>query len=171
MLMVDLEVISMVRDIVTILGVIGGFTYYVMTVRATQRNQKQQLETRQAQLFMNIYNQWTSGINRNFSELRNWEWNNYDDYIKKYGDIESQNEVSNVGGYLEGIGVLVKENYVPIRLVALFLTTVVMDFYEQFESITKENRKRRNAPRIGSESEYLYKTLHKYLEENPNIHG
>jgi len=142
--MVDLEVISMVRDIVTILGVIGGFTYYVMTVRATQRNQKQQLETRQAQLFMNIYNQWTSGINRNFSELRNWKWNNYDDYIKKYGDIESQNEVSNVGGYLEGIGVLVKENYV---------------------------RKRRNAPRIGSESEYLYKTLQKYLEENPNIHG
>ncbi len=30
----------MVKDIVTILGVIGGFTYYVMNVRATQKNQQ-----------------------------------------------------------------------------------------------------------------------------------
>jgi len=62
--MVDLAALSMVRDIVTILGVVGGFTYYVMTVRATQRNQalslkaqEQQLETRQAQFFMQIYSQ------------------------------------------------------------------------------------------------------------------
>jgi len=36
--MVDTAVLTMVKDIVTILGVIGGFTYYVMTVRASQRN-------------------------------------------------------------------------------------------------------------------------------------
>jgi len=45
----------MVRDVVAIFGVIAGFTYYVLTVRSSQRTQRQQLETRQAQLFMQLY--------------------------------------------------------------------------------------------------------------------
>jgi hypothetical protein len=44
--------ISMVRDLVAIFGVLAGFTYYVLTVRNSQKMQKMQLETRQAQLFM-----------------------------------------------------------------------------------------------------------------------
>jgi len=79
--MVDPTVLTMVRDIVAILGVIGGFTYYVMTVRSSQRNQtlslkaqEQALETRQAQLFMYIYDKWSS---REYIKVRNeystWE--------------------------------------------------------------------------------------------------
>ena len=52
--MVDLAALSMVRDIVAILGVVGGFTYYVMTVRASQRNQRHQLETRQALFLLDL---------------------------------------------------------------------------------------------------------------------
>jgi len=44
--------LSTIRDLVAIFGVIAGFSYYVLTVRATRKNQQQQLETRQAQLFM-----------------------------------------------------------------------------------------------------------------------
>jgi len=42
--------ISVIRDFVAIFGVIAGFSYYVLTVRATRRNQDLQLDTRQAQL-------------------------------------------------------------------------------------------------------------------------
>ncbi len=48
--------LSVVRDLVAIFGVIAGFGYYVLTVRNNQENQRQQLETRQAQLYMQVYN-------------------------------------------------------------------------------------------------------------------
>ncbi len=48
--------LSVVRDLVAIFGVIAGFGYYVLTVRNKQENQRQQLETRQAQLYMQVYN-------------------------------------------------------------------------------------------------------------------
>jgi len=50
--MIDPVTLQMVRDVVAIFGVIAGFTYYVLTVRNSQRMQKMQLETRQAQLSM-----------------------------------------------------------------------------------------------------------------------
>jgi len=49
-----------IRDLVAIFGVIAGFTYYVMTVRNSQRMQQMTLETRQAQLFMQVYDRWAS---------------------------------------------------------------------------------------------------------------
>ena len=66
--------LSTIRDLVAIFGVIAGFSYYVLTVRANQRNQEiamknqelmlkaqqQTVETRQAQLFMQVYNTITS---------------------------------------------------------------------------------------------------------------
>ena len=52
--------LSVIRDLVAIFGVIAGFSYYVLTVRNAQRNQQHQLETRQAQLFMNVFNTFAS---------------------------------------------------------------------------------------------------------------
>ena len=37
------------------LGILVGVFYYVMTLRYNRRNQELQLETRQAQLFMQVY--------------------------------------------------------------------------------------------------------------------
>jgi hypothetical protein len=51
--------ISIIRDLVAIFGVIAGFSYYVLAVRATRKNQELTLETRQAQLFMQLYNRWS----------------------------------------------------------------------------------------------------------------
>jgi hypothetical protein len=36
-------------------GILVGVFYYIMTLRNSQRTQQQQLETRQAQLFMQIF--------------------------------------------------------------------------------------------------------------------
>ena len=54
--------LSVIRDLVAIFGVIAGFSYYVLTVRNAQRTrdltlkaQEQAVETRQLQLFMQLY--------------------------------------------------------------------------------------------------------------------
>lgn len=86
--------LSMIRDLVAIFGVLAGFSYYVLTVRANQKNQElalksqqQQLETRQAQLFMPLY---SNVHDREFLKtiipiLLEWEWTDYDDFHSKYG--------------------------------------------------------------------------------------
>ena len=40
-------------------GILMGIFYYIMTLNNTRKNQEMQLETRQAQLFMQIVNQFT----------------------------------------------------------------------------------------------------------------
>jgi hypothetical protein len=66
--------LGMVRDLVAIFGVIAGFSYYVMNVRNTRKNQELQLETRQAQLFTQIFlTRNTSESVSNYFEVLNWE--------------------------------------------------------------------------------------------------
>jgi len=98
-----------------------------------------------------------------------WEWENYDDFTKKYGDLESSDKLEVVGGYLEGIGVYVREGLLPLRLVALFMTTIVIRFHEMFGPIAEETRVRYNRPRVGIETEYLYNELMKYIEKHPEL--
>ncbi len=74
-----------------------------------------------------------------------------------------------MGGFLEGLGVFVKEGLVPIRLVALFITHLTRTYWEKFGPIIEEYRIRENVPRGGSEAEYLYRTLMKYVEEHPEL--
>jgi hypothetical protein len=40
----------------TLISIPVGVTFHIMTLNNTRKNQQQQLETRQAQLFMQMYN-------------------------------------------------------------------------------------------------------------------
>ena len=54
-MMVDVRY-QMVLSTLQTAGILVGIAYYIMTIRNQQKNQDMQLETRQAQLFMQIYN-------------------------------------------------------------------------------------------------------------------
>lgn len=143
-------------------GILVAVIYHIMTLRNQRRN-------REAALLMQIHSQWTTLIHRSYSEILRWEWDGYDDYREKYGDLESRGRLETVGGYFEGIGVYVREGLIPIRLVTLFMTSPLVRFHEKFGPIAKEERVRHNAPRIGSETEYLYNELMKYVEAHPEL--
>jgi hypothetical protein len=107
--MVDLVMLQVVRDLVAIFGVIAGLSYYVMNVKNSQRMHKMTLETRQAQLFMQVYNRWASrDVTKMEYDFQQWEWDDYDDYVRKYHDSENRSLSTTLGKYYEGIGVLVK---------------------------------------------------------------
>ena len=155
----------MVRDIVAILGVVGGFTYYVMTVRSSQRNQalnlkaqEQALETRQAQLFMYIYDKWSS---REYIKVRNeystWEWTDYDDFMQKYvNNIEAETIFSQAATMFEGIGVLIKRKLIDPSMVDDLMSGATLRGWEKFGSVVKERRVRENKPYYYEFWEYLY---------------
>lgn len=164
--------LSVVRDLVAIFGVIAGFTYYVLTVRNNQENQKQQLETRQAQLYMQIYN--VSHNDPSYLEAQRrcfeLEINSYEDYLKIQENEDDRKALARVGMFYEGLGVLVKEGYVSIRLVALLMTGTTRMLWERlYRSWVEEGREKMNYRRFRSEAEYLYNELRKYVEEHPEL--
>jgi hypothetical protein len=152
-------------------GILVGVYYYIMTIRTNQRNQLIQIETRQAQLYMQFLNPILTGEkSKVWAKLREWEFSDYDEAMEKYWSKSEHREIwSSLSGYFEGLGVYVREGLVPIRLVALTMTNMLTRFWDKFGPIILEYRVRENVPRNLSEIEYLYITLMKYLDEHPEL--
>jgi hypothetical protein len=134
--------------------------YYTMTLRYTKRSQELQLETRQAQLFMPIYSVYQSEDHiKAVSEIMKWEYDSYDDYMAKYGEEvnpEAYMMYRKVFGYLEGLGVLVRNGLIDPSLVDDLMSGLIISYWEKFEPIFVERRKRLNWPQVGEQIEYLY---------------
>jgi len=71
----------------TLISVPVGVFYHIMTLRNTRRNQEVTLETRQTQLFMEIFKTYASKeFQRDLEQMRFvWEFDGYDDFFEKYG--------------------------------------------------------------------------------------
>ena len=164
--------LSVIRDLVAIFGVIAGFTYYVLTVRNSQKNQKQQLETRQAQLLMQTYSRLdTPDRSKAITDMLTWEFKDFQDFLNKSDPVKKPEEWSNIANlviYFEGIGTLVKEGYIDISKVATLTGGVAVNFWSKIDPIVEDIRKYIHYPRWASETEYLYNELLKYAETHPD---
>ena len=92
-----------------------------------------------------------------------------DDYYEWASDPENLRTRVIMGSFFEGVGVLVKENLIEIRIVAELMTGPIVHFWAMFGPIIDEIRVRDNFPRALSETEYLYDELMKYVKEHPEI--
>ena len=151
--MVGLTEIQTAYYMVAATGVLIAAVYYVLNMRVT-------LQTRQAQLFMPIYSTYHSDeYMKAYSEIMRWKWENYDDYINKYGP-ESNPEAyimyRKVFGFFEGVGVLVRRRLIDPSLVDDLMSGAIVQYWERFESILLERRRRLNWPQVGEQIEYLY---------------
>ena len=137
--MIDLSVI---RDLVAIFGVIAGFSYYVLTVRANQRNQKQQLEARRLEMFMRLHqSKYDQKGLENIFMLMNLEWDDIDDYMQKYGGITGHSEVASATAswfdYYDGLGILVKENMIDVDTVYKWACSRILFMWFKFDTVIK----------------------------------
>ena len=66
-------------------------------------------------------------------------------------------------GFYEGLGVLVREGLLSIRLVALLMTGPTLAFWRKIEPYVEDARKIGH-PRAYIETEYLAKRLIEYVE-------
>jgi hypothetical protein len=169
--MVDLTLAFMALQT---LSITIGVVYHIMTLQNTRRNQRLTLETRQTQLFMGIYDKAQSEA---FIDAMEWwrafEYESIDEFMEMiHGDTpeakKNRRRFSILGVYYEGLGVLVKEGLLNIRLVALMMAGMVLNMWEKLEPVIEEYRSRTRT-RMASESEYLYNELMRYLEEHPEL--
>ena len=112
--------LSLIRDIVAIFGVIAGFIYYVLTVRATHITQKHQLETRQAQLYLGIYGMISNLVGDFlviYPELR--KITSYREFLDKFpSDSEGRKTFRQWQRLMGMLGYYVYHDYIPVDMVA-----------------------------------------------------
>ena len=156
----------------TLVSVPVGVFYHIMTLRNTRRNQELQLETRQAQLFMQITNKWSDlEFKRIARGILSWEWEDFDDFERRYiDDEENVLAWTTLGSYLEGVGVLVKNGLIDVGLVDDLFSAYIIRYWEKFESVEVETRERYNVPQSGEWIEYLYNVVReRTLEHHPEL--
>ena len=184
--MVDLAEIQTAYYMVAATGVLIAAVFYILNLRISQRNQElmlkaqeqsaraqqQTLETRQAQMFMNIYDQvksseFTSAYSKVIAQTK---WSTFGEYREFYSkDPEFRNMAESLGLFYEGLGVLVREGLLSIRMVALLFCGMTRLYWEKHQPIVEDGRRAWGHKRWLSESEYLYNELMSYLKEHPEL--
>ena len=77
---------NIVLTLLQTISIMVGIEYYILNLQNNQKNQETSiknqeitLETRQAQLFMNIFNNYSSkGYQKELENILSWQYNDYD---------------------------------------------------------------------------------------------
>ena len=166
--MVDLAEIQAAYYMVAATGVIVAAFYYVMTLRTTQKNSEETLETRQAQLFMGFYDKFTSieGA-ESLLAIQEWKVESLDDFMEMWNNRERNRIWGSIFMVFEGIGVLLHEELIEVRIVARYLG-MYRFIWEKWGPYVKLARVLRKRPRMYVEAEYLYDKLMEFGRANPD---
>jgi hypothetical protein len=173
-MMVDVQTIGV---LVTAASVSVAAIYYAFTLRINLKNQElglkaqqQTLETRQAQMFMNIYEKHSSAeFGKAWEKTVFTPWRTWEEFSKLWEDPEFNEAAILIGTTYDGLGVLVKEGLLDIRLVALLMCGRVRQYGEKILPILDDGRKAMGFRRWLSEAEYLYRELIMYVEVHPEL--
>ena len=178
---------QMVLSTIQTIGLLVAIIYYITIMRNAQRTreltleaQEHTLETRQSQLFMNIYN--LSFGNPVFLKevkivhQKSPDINSANDFSRAYDymnpnpeDPKFQDAWNYVSSFYEGLGVFIKEGLIDIRLIALTMTGMTQSTWNIIAPYVDELRKSYGTPRWVGEWEYLINELDRYIEEHPEL--
>ncbi len=170
--MVEAELLQILQSVSYIAGATGVFTasiYYIINLRNSQKNMQLTLETRQAQLFMQIYSTFCSDhIQKARNEMAMWSYRDYDDFQSKYGyDVspEAYQLHSSFSFFLEGVGVLVFRKLIDASLVDDLMSGPIITYWEKMKPYYLEHRVRFDWPQFGEYIEYLYNHIKPIAEK------
>ncbi len=156
---------QMVLSTLQTVALIVGITYYLFIMRNSQKTrelalnaQEQALETRQTQLFMDVYRSHTTKEHQaDVSELLlSWDWNDFDDFKEKYMVPPDNAKYLSYFANLEGLGLLVRNGLLDANLVYDLQYVSIIMIWEKFLPIILEYREAWSTPQLWGTVEYLY---------------
>jgi hypothetical protein len=179
--MVDLGEIQSAYYMVAATGVIVAAIYYVYNMNATRKtqenaqktqelmlkSQEQTLETRQTQLFMQIYMRYLEPdlFSDNLTKLFRRGWKDLDDYLRKYSDNPDGADLNRMMTFYEGVSVLINRGMIDIVLVYELMPTNVTALWSRYGQLIKEMRRSGAPPRLYCLVEELSDKLATYAKE------
>jgi hypothetical protein len=148
--------VTEISAIVAAAGVLIGVVYYILDMR----NQTRQ---RQTDMVMRLYTTFGSAeFQRAYQKVRSLEFQDYSDYIKKYGqDLQVREEMYTVTIFFEGIGLLAKKKLIEMELVDCLFGYPIRVTWEKVATPVKGLREADEASGICEWFEYLYNEMKK----------
>ncbi len=159
--------------VLTGLGIIVSILYYTNVLRNANETQKRALETRQAQLFMALYETHRSQeFRKQYTRVRDREWTDLDDWEKKYGpenNPDASVEYQSLMSFFDGVGLLVRRGLIDISLVHDLMFISTNRIWNVHKSVIYNIRETSGYPSLWEHFEYLSIELTKYHEQHPEI--
>jgi len=114
--MVEPITIQTVLTYLTLISVPIGVFYHIMILNNTRKTQQLQLETRQAQLLMQIFGKYTeTELMKQQMDILNWDYNDVGEFWERYGPFTNPNAYTSfarLAYFFDGIGVLLKRGLI-----------------------------------------------------------
>jgi hypothetical protein len=132
--LVDAQTIGV---LVTAASVTVAAIYYMFTLRINMKtqqiaakNQEQTLETRQAQLFMQLYGIYESkDFLKDYADIWRYEYTDINDWMSKYHpkvNPEAYASFMRLGRFYEGVGILVEKKLISMDLVTQLMREAII---------------------------------------------
>jgi hypothetical protein len=151
--------------------------YYIMNLNNNKKNQElalktqqQSLETRQAQLFMNIYQfMMTKDFLDSEYLLYQVKLEKSEDWDTLQKDVDKYRAFNVYATLFEGLGVLLKEGMLDVRLPAQMMSGPIIWFWDRYCKGILDLRVKRNWPKYGTEVEFLADRVREYGRVHPEL--
>lgn len=143
--------IASISATVAVVGVVVGVVFALLELRNITK-------TRQMELVMRLY---STFIAKEFQDAYETFWTAD---FENYSEVVSKGHLSRlrtIGGFFEGIGVLLYRKLVDIRLVDDLFRESIKVMWEKARAPLCDARQRFNIPSYGRYFEYLYNELQK----------
>jgi hypothetical protein len=158
---------QMVLSTLQTAGLLVGIYYYIMTLRNQQKNREHSEETRKIQLLLrmneNISERSGSGVD--YSEIMAMQWDNYDDFMSKYGvenNPDSYRKRMRIWRQMNVNGLLVRDGLIDARAMIDYIGYGPLWMWMKFKDIIEETRRRYDSPQQLIGFEYHAGELEKY---------
>ena len=115
------------------------------------------------QLLLGLYERFNDPeFQKSWHEVGQWEWKDYDDYLKKYGaDPKASGQADMVSTFFEGMGALAKRGIIDIAQVDDAMSKSILSYWRKFGPVYTESRKKLG-PTRGRYTEYLCNEVQRY---------
>jgi hypothetical protein len=144
-----------------------ALVYYTMNLRNAQKTQRHAQETREAQLFMQIFNQYTNQqvMELSIEIMAQWKWETYEEFYEKYGPVSKPVEYAKflkLVNFFEGIGILQKRGLIDINLVNDLMGDPLIWVWEKISPVIDGLREQTQSPNLWVHCGYIAEELKKH---------
>jgi hypothetical protein len=151
-----MDEVSTIATIVTTVSILIGVVFTLLELRHLTG-------TRKTEIIMKTYDRFGSReIVEAINKVGSAKFETFEDYRNKYG----LTEVTEVAVLLEGLGVLLEQNLIDIKMVDSLFGSTINLLWERMKPVIYAMRKGTNEPFFFSHYEYLIKRLSEYRKKS-----
>jgi hypothetical protein len=160
--MIELSTLQAIREVVTIIGVIAGLSYYITNIRELRRDRRITLTTTLLEPFMTV-----EGNNLTM-DLLNMEWSDLDDYKRKYDhrvNPENFSKRFTLWRRCDSLGLLYRKGFLDLETIFSGSGNMIENLWRKFRSVIEMYRETDMPKSIYENWEYLAEVLWKEFPE------